>query len=111
MEPGIVLINRTICTKHGEFGSSPGSRTANAFTFNCGFVVLPEVGRHRMPATANPVRPRAGIALNSVGCRAIAEAHRLSTVGGWTIGLTSVKPTALGSQHPLGAIVNGVAPV
>src|SRR5436190_13840942 len=111
MEPGIVLISRTICTKHGEFGSSPGCRTANAFTFNCGFVVLPEVGKHRMPATANPVRPEAGIALNSVGCRAIDAAQRLSTVGAWTIGLASVKPSALGSQQPLGAICTGKIPV
>src|SRR3954453_15317374 len=98
MEPGIVLISRTICTKQGAFGSSPGSRTANAFTFNCGFVVLPEVGRHRIPATANTVRPRAGTAWNSVGCRAIAAAERLSTVGAWTIGLTSVNPSAPGPQ-------------
>src|SRR5258707_97739 len=111
MEPGIVLMSRAICTKQGEFGSSPGARTANAFTFNCGFVVLPEVGKHRMPATAKPVRPRAGIALNSVGCSAIDAAHRLSTVGAWTVGLLTGMSKPPGFQQPLGEISNGETPV
>src|SRR5438445_2855378 len=110
MEPGIVLISRAICTKHGEFGSSPGRRTAKAFTFSRGFIGSPAVGRHSTPATANPVRPNAGIALNRVGCSAMLALQRRSTVGAWTIGLASVKPKALGSQQPLGAICTGETP-
>ena len=65
------------------------------------------MGRHKIPPTANPVCPQGKIALNSCGCRVVL--HRVASVGGCTVGLSSEKPGMLGFQHPLGAIATGLA--